>query len=58
MVLDLIEKDFFSIGEEVGRNVINFGVDMISSPHIGNKKKDILILGKGPKQDLEHTLAA
>ena len=58
MVLDLIEKDFFSIGDEVGRNVIVFGVDMISSPHIGNKEIDILILGKGLKQELEHTLAA
>ena len=51
-------KGFFSIGDEVGRNVIIFGVDMISSSHIDNKKKDILILGKGPTQGLEHTLAA
>ena len=28
------------------------------SPHIDNKKKDILILGKGPAQGLEDTLAA
>ena len=34
-----------------------FGVDM-SSAHIDNKKKDILILGKGPTQGLEHTLTA
>ena len=51
-------KGFFSIGNEVGRNVIIFGVDMSSSPHIDNKKKDILILGKGPTQGLEHTLTA
>ena len=31
---------------------------MSSSSHIGNKKKDILILGKGPTQGLQHTLAA
>ena len=31
---------------------------MSSSPHIDNKKKDILILGKGPTQGLEHTLTA
>ena len=31
---------------------------MSSSPHIGNKKKDILVLGKGPTQGLEHTLIA
>ena len=51
-------KGFYSIGDEVGRNVIIFGVDMSSSPHIDNKKKDILILGKGPTQGLEHTLTA
>ena len=32
-----------------GQNVITFGVDMSSSAHINNKKKDILILGKGRK---------
>ena len=31
---------------------------MSSSVHIDNKKKDILVLGKGPKQGLEHTLTA
>ena len=31
---------------------------MISSSHIDNKKKDILVLGKGPTQGLEHTLTA
>ena len=35
-----------------------FGVDMSSSPHIDNRKKDILILGKGPTQGIEHTLTA
>ena len=29
---------------------------MSSSAHIHNKKKDILVLGKGPTQGLEHTL--
>ena len=29
---------------------------MSSSTHIDNKKKDILILGIGPTQRLEHTL--
>ena len=51
-------KGFFSIGDEVGRNVISSVVDMSSSSHIDNKNKDILILGKGPTQGLEHTLAA
>ena len=31
----------------IGVNVIIFGVDMSSSPYIDNKKKDILILGRG-----------
>ena len=49
---------FFSLGNEIIRNVITFGVDTSSSPHIDNKKKDFLILGKGPTQRLEHTLTA
>ena len=52
------KKGSYSIGDEVGRNAIIFRVDMSSSPHIDNKKKDILILGKGPRQGLEHTLTA
>ena len=51
MVLDLIEKDLFSLGDKIGKNIIIFGVDMSSSPHIDNKKKDILILGKGLTKD-------
>ena len=31
---------------------------MSSYPHIYNKKKDILLLGKGPTQVLQHTLPA
>ena len=41
-----------------GQNIIIFGVDLSSSPHIDNKKKDILVLGRGPTQGLEHTLTA
>ena len=41
-----------------GRNVIIFGVDIKSSTKIDNRKKDVLILGKGPTQGLEHTLSA
>ena len=39
-----------------GQNVLIFGAVMSSSTHIDNKKKDILILGIGPTQRLEHTL--
>ena len=35
-----------------GQNVIIFGVDMSSSVHVDNKKKDILILGKGPRKKI------
>ena len=31
---------------------------MSSYVHVDNKKKDILILGKGPTQGFEHTLTA
>ena len=31
---------------------------MSSSPHIDHKKKDFLIVGKGPTQELKHTLTA
>ena len=48
----------FSFRNEVDKNAINFGVDMSSSSKVDNRKKDILILGKGPTQGLEHTLSA
>ena len=41
-----------------GQNVIIVGEDMSSSAHIDNKKKDILVLGKGPTQGLKHNLTA
>ena len=34
------------------KSVVIFGVDMSASVHIDNKLKDILILGKGPIQEL------
>ena len=40
------------------QNVLIFGADMSSSIHIDNKKKDILVLGRGPTQALESTLTA
>ena len=49
-------KGSYSVGDEIERNVIIFGVDGNSSSQIDNKKKDTLILGKGPTQGLEHTL--
>ena len=49
---------FLFPGNGIGQNLLIFGVDMSFSEHIDNKKKDILILGKGPTQGLEHTLTA
>ena len=37
------------------QNVITFGVDMSSSVHVDNQKKDILIPGEGPTQGLDDT---
>ena len=48
----------FSFNNDFGKNVIIFGVDMSSSTKIDNRKKDILILGKGPTQGLENTPSA
>ena len=41
-----------------GSNVIIFGVDTSYSINADIKKKDILVLGKGPRQGLEHTRTA
>ena len=48
----------FSFGNGVGRNVVIFGVDMSSSTKNDKRKKDILIIGKGPALRLEDTLTA
>ena len=52
------KQSFSFSSDSFGQNVIIFGVNMNSSAHIDNKKKDILILGKGRTQGLEHTLTA
>ena len=52
-------KPSFSFpGGRFGQNILIFGDEMSSFAHIDNKKKDILVLGKGPKQGLEHALTA
>ena len=56
MEFDIKSNFSFSNGG-FGQNVIIFGADINSSVHVDNKK-DILILGKGPTQGLEHTLTA
>ena len=57
--IEFDRKSSFTVpGGGTGQNVLIFGADMRSSAHIDNKKKDILVLGKGPTQGLEHTLTA
>ena len=41
-----------------GQNVFIFGADMSTAINIDNKKKDMLVLGRGPTQGLESTLTA
>ena len=41
-----------------GKNVIIFGVDMSSSIHVDNKRKDILTFGEKPTQRLDDTTLA
>ena len=36
-----------------GQNVLMFGADMSSSMHVDNKKKGILVLERGPTQELD-----
>ena len=57
--IEFDRKSSFSFpGGWFGQTIIIFGVDMSSSVHVDNKKKDILILGKGPSQGLVHALTA
>ena len=48
-------KEEFSFGNEFGRNVIIFGIDMSSSIHATNKTQNILILGTDFTQGLANT---
>ena len=43
---------------DLSQNVIIFRVDMSSSVHIDNRKRDILTLGEGPTQELDDTALA
>ena len=59
LVMELDLRGSFSFPDGgFGQNVLIFGVDMSSSAHIDNKKKNILVLGIGPTQELKHTLTA
>ena len=45
--------DFSSPDGGIGKDVIIFGIEMSSSVHIDDKKRDILILGIGSTQRLD-----
>ena len=51
-------SSFSFTGDGFGENVFIFGVDMSTSVHIDNKKKDRLVLRRGQTQGLESTLTA
>ena len=51
----MIHSEFLFSHGSYGKNVIIFGADMSSSVHVDNEGKDILILGKGPRQGLDGT---
>ena len=54
--LDFIFVHFFQmLNSDWGKIAIIFGVDMTSSVHANNKKKDILILDKGHTKGLYNT---
>ena len=58
MVLDLIDMTFLHTSGGSGSNVIIFGIEMSSFTKTDNRKEDVLVLGKGPTQVLQHTLFA
>ena len=54
--MEVLSSEFLLPDGSVGKNVIVFRVDMSSSMHIDNEKKDILILDKSPTQGLDGTI--
>ena len=54
VIFDSCSEFLFTDGSMV-KNAVLFRADMNSSVYIDNKNKDILILGGGPMQGLNHT---
>ena len=50
-----MRSEFSLPNGSVGKNVFILRIGMSSSVHIDNKKKDVLVLGKGPTQELDDT---
>ena len=48
-------RETFSVANGFGKSVTILAVDMSSSVHVDDKKKDILILDEGPTQGLDDT---
>ena len=55
IIFDARESFSLSDGSGFGKSLIKFGADISSSVHISNKKKDILVLGKGLTDGLDDT---
>ena len=51
-----MRAEFLLPDGSMGKNAIILGVNMSSSVHIVNKNEDIIILGKGPTQELDNTV--
>ena len=50
-----LRSEFLLSDGSMGKNVVIFGDDMISSVNFDNKGKDVLILGKRPTQGSDET---
>ena len=56
--LHLVEKVTGIFNNDTARNVIIFGVNNSSSPHIDNSKNNILVLGEEPTENINGSVGA
>ena len=56
MLLDLMYVFLLFKGSVFGQNLIIFGEHLSSSEHVDDRKKDIVILGKGSMQRSDDTI--
>ena len=47
-----------AVARNVARNVVIFGVDYSSLSQTNNRKNNVLVLGKGPTQEINETTGA
>ena len=51
-------KGYWSFDNDTARNVVIFGVDISSSPHINNLKNDFLVLGERTTEGINGSVGA